>query len=75
MTTTRIPNADLVALWREHGVALCAEAQSDGVPCVTIGRDCATCEHALAAWRAAHPEHRLTEFLVDPYDAFPECGP
>ena len=25
----------------------CAEAQSDGVPCPTLGRDCQVCERAM----------------------------
>jgi hypothetical protein len=25
----------------------CAEAQSDGVPCPTLGRDCEICERAI----------------------------
>jgi hypothetical protein len=28
--------------------ALCPEAQADGVPCTERGRDCETCERALA---------------------------
>ncbi len=27
----------------------CAEAQSDGVPCPTLGRDCQVCERAMIA--------------------------
>jgi len=29
--------------------ALCPEAQADGVPCTERGRECETCEKALAA--------------------------
>lgn len=28
---------------------LCAEAQADGVPCSAIGKDCETCERAVAS--------------------------
>jgi hypothetical protein len=28
--------------------ALCPEAQADGVPCTELGRDCETCEKAMA---------------------------
>ena len=31
--------------------ALCAEAQADGVPCPDVGRECETCEKALAQMR------------------------
>jgi hypothetical protein len=34
-------------LWEIAGVALCAEAQADGVPCVELGRECETCEMAV----------------------------
>jgi len=34
-------------LWEISGVALCAEAQADGVPCTEIGRECETCEMAV----------------------------
>lgn len=34
-------------LWELHGIALCGEAQADGVPCVELGRECETCEHAV----------------------------
>ena len=29
----------------------CAEAQADGVPCTTLGRDCEECEKAAEARR------------------------
>jgi hypothetical protein len=39
----------LAQFWKEKGVALCAEAQGDGVPCTALGRDCETCAHAVKA--------------------------
>jgi hypothetical protein len=36
-----------VSVWAWRGVALCAEAQADGVPCTELGRDCETCAQAV----------------------------
>ena len=33
----------------------CSEAQSDGVPCPTLGRSCEVCERAVAATGDAPP--------------------
>ena len=33
----------------------CAEAQSDGVPCPTLGRDCQVCERAMIAGNRVEP--------------------
>ena len=30
--------------WRQSG--LCSEAQADGIPCTTLGRNCEICERA-----------------------------
>lgn len=76
MPTKRIPKSALVDWWHEHGIGLCAEAQSDGVPCVSVGRDCETCEHAVQAWLAAHPDSAAGDYGADrPFGAYPECGP
>ena len=45
MTDSRVrsgPSVDLVDLAR-----CCPEAQADGVPCPTLGRDCEICERAV----------------------------
>jgi hypothetical protein len=44
---------ELIRFWREKGVALCAEAQGDGVPCTELGRQCETCAVAVRAMREA----------------------
>jgi hypothetical protein len=44
---------ELIRFWREKGVALCAEAQGDGVPCTELGRQCETCAVAVRALREA----------------------
>ncbi len=36
-----------ISAWAIHGVALCCEAQADGVPCTELGRDCETCAEAV----------------------------
>ena len=36
--------------------ALCSEAQADGVPCPDMGKDCETCERALAQLKLAHED-------------------
>jgi len=38
----RFPMSELFELSR-----CCAEAQADGVPCPTLGRDCQVCERAM----------------------------
>ena len=45
-----------------HGVTLvaCPEAQADGVPCLTSGQECQTCERA-AAWPAADDPSSATD--------------
>jgi len=40
---------EVVKFWESKGVPPCAEAQADGVPCPTIGRQCETCAAALRA--------------------------
>jgi hypothetical protein len=72
MAARRIPSGALRVLWELHGVALCAEAQADGVPCPEIGKSCDTCEHALAAYLEL--EHPV--LLGEPGNSgAPECGP
>ena len=44
---------ELIRFWREKGVALCAEAQGDGVTCTELGRQCETCAVAVRALREA----------------------
>ena len=44
---------ELVRFWQSKGVPPCAEAQADGVPCPTLGRQCETCGAALEAMEAA----------------------
>jgi len=56
---------ELIRFWARKGVALCAEAQADGVPCVELGRECETCAMAVRALEDA----RRTDL-----DALPECG-
>jgi hypothetical protein len=36
-----------IGAWLSHGVALCREAQADGVPCPELGKDCETCANAI----------------------------
>ena len=45
-----------LAAWTSHGVALCPEAQADGVPCTELGKDCETCAHAIASLSPADLE-------------------
>ena len=70
MTAIPVVTQQLRDFWREKGVALCAEAQADGVPCTALGRACETCAMAVAALMAAHPETRAFA-RAD----MPECGP
>lgn len=73
MAARRIPSGAVRRLWIEHGVALCAEAQADGVPCTELGKQCETCEHALAAWlESGAPVPYLPEPTTQ---GDPECGP
>jgi hypothetical protein len=39
--------------------ALCEEAQADGVPCPDMGRDCETCERALAQLKLRHDDQAV----------------
>jgi hypothetical protein len=55
--TRKILWDELIRVWPTSGVALCAEAQADGVPCAVAGRSCETCEHALETFLVAHPEY------------------
>ena len=61
----------LVAFWAQKGVALCAEAQADGVPCTELGRECETCAMAVRALQGA----RRAEPDIAPGAGLPECGP
>jgi hypothetical protein len=47
MATSPAVLAELVRFWQSKGVPPCAEAQADGVPCPTLGRQCETCAMAL----------------------------
>jgi hypothetical protein len=62
---------ELIRFWAQKGVALCAEAQGDGVPCTTLGRQCETCALAVQALQ----DSRLAEALRQPRADLPECGP
>ena len=42
--------------WETHGVALCPEAQADGVPCTELGKDCETCAQAIRNFSPADLE-------------------
>ncbi len=71
----KVSREDLLGWWSNHGVALCAEAQADGVPCTVAGRACETCEHAFEAYLAAHPDYKTPQSSNGRYGSFPECGP
>jgi hypothetical protein len=71
MTAVPVVTEQLLAFWKEKGVALCAEAQADGVPCTALGRACETCAMAVAAMLAAHPTSPAVALRTD----IPECGP
>jgi hypothetical protein len=58
VATRKVLWEDLVRFWPTSGVALCAEAQADGVPCTVAGKACETCEHAVATFLAAHPDYK-----------------
>jgi len=48
---------EIVRFWHSKGVPPCAEAQADGVPCPTLGRQCETCAQALQAlFNARNPD-------------------
>lgn len=40
---------EIIRFWQSKGMAPCAEAQADGVPCPTLGRNCETCAQAIRA--------------------------
>jgi len=40
---------EVIQFWQTKGMAPCAEAQADGVPCPSLGRHCETCAQALRA--------------------------
>lgn len=62
---------ELIAFWKEKGVALCAEAQGDGVPCTELGRHCESCATAVRAFHEA----RSTAAPPPPRIDLLECGP
>jgi hypothetical protein len=74
MATRTVLREDLLRFWPTSGVALCAEAQGDGVPCTVVGKACETCERAARAFLAAHPEYKSGN-SNGRYDAFPERAP
>ena len=49
MAASPVPLEAIVRLWQSRGVAPCAQAQADGVPCPSLGRQCETCSMALEA--------------------------
>jgi hypothetical protein len=68
MTAKNELREEMIRMWQLKGVALCAEAQGDGVPCTVLGRECETCSMAVKAMYdlRATAEHD---------QAIPECGP
>lgn len=74
MATRKVLREDLLRFWPTSGVALCAEAQADGVPCTVVGKACETCEHAVEAFLTAHPEC-MPGNSNGRRDAFPEYSP
>jgi len=48
--------------------ALCPEAQADGVPCTERGRDCETCEKAMAQTRGDRGQGTLVKTAPDPLE-------
>ena len=62
---------ELIRFWAEKGVALCAEAQADGVPCTTLGRQCEPCSRAVQAFQ----DSRLAAAPRQPRAGLPECEP
>jgi hypothetical protein len=51
---TQLPSKDLYPL--QDLMDYCPEAQSDGVPCPSLGRKCETCERAIAVRNKAARE-------------------
>ena len=74
MATRKVLMEDLIHFWPTSGVALCAEAQADGVPCTVAGKACETCEHAVIAFLVAHPEFKPGR-SNGRHHAFPESSP
>jgi hypothetical protein len=62
---------ELIRFWAQKGVPPCAEAQADGVPCTTLGRQCESCALAVEALQEA----RLAAAERQPRADMPECGP
>lgn len=56
MTPQTFPLEEIVRFWQRQGIAPCAEAQADGVPCPALGRPCETCGLALRALEARRGE-------------------
>jgi len=48
---------EIIRFWQSKGMAPCAEAQADGVPCPTLGRNCETCAQAIRAVEDAKEPH------------------
>jgi hypothetical protein len=74
MAAHKVLREDLLRFWPTSGVALCAEAQADGVPCTVAGKTCETCEHAVRAFLAMHPEY-MPGKSNGRYDVLPEHSP
>jgi hypothetical protein len=49
MASSPILLEEILRFWHFKGVPPCAEAQADGVPCPTLGRQCETCAQAIQA--------------------------
>ena len=62
---------ELIRFWAQKGVALCSEAQADGVPCTELGRQCETCAMAVRALQ----DTRVADAERKPRADLPECGP
>ncbi len=62
---------ELIRFWAQKGVPPCAQAQADGVPCTTLGRECESCALAVEALQ----DSRLANALRQPRADLPECGP
>jgi len=63
--------AEIIRFWAMKGMAPCAEAQADGVPCVELGRQCESCAMAVQALQ----ESRIADAERKPRADLPECGP
>lgn len=57
MAAGRVLYEEVVRFWHIKGVPPCAEAQADGVPCPSLGRDCETCAQAIRAVESAREPH------------------